>query len=467
MSALSHAFASLPLMSAPVAELESWVLAYLLNSLWQIPLVFCAALAASRLARCGGPGMQHRIWVGALLLEAVLPACHLRLSELDRQVWGLLLWLRPNHAADGQTQVFINAGVASHLVLPGQIIRVLGVLAAVYACSLLYFAGRLGWGLWTTEAMRRQAVGLKLNPQAAGNIDRLERVFGLANGSVRLAASAGFHGPATVGVMRPTLLAPRGFIEKLSPTELDSLLAHEFAHMRRRDFAKNVLYGIISLPAAYHPAFWLTRKQLAETRELVCDTLAADAVGGREAYAGSLLRLASLLSDPARSAPRLLHAIGIFDANIFERRVMYLTRKSLEIQTPRRLAIIAACAVIACATCASALALRMDVADPSTQSTPSGPKTLNVKSESLTLEKKVTPVYPIQAKKDRVTGTVALAAIIGKDGAIENLRIVSGPSALQQSALDAVRQWRYQPFLLNGDPIQVKTTIKVMYTLAK
>lgn len=146
---------------------------------------------------------------------------------------------------------------------------------------------------------------------------------------------------------------------------------------------------------------------------------------------------------------------------------MYLTRKSLEIQTPRRLAIIAACAVIACATCASALALRMDVADPSTQSTPSGPKTLNVKSESLTLEKKVTPVYPIQAKKDRVTGTVALAAIIGKDGAIENLRIVSGPSALQQSALDAVRQWRYQPFLLNGDPIQVKTTIKVMYTLAQ
>ena len=146
---------------------------------------------------------------------------------------------------------------------------------------------------------------------------------------------------------------------------------------------------------------------------------------------------------------------------------MHLTRKSLEIRNAHRFAVIAACAVIACATCSSALALRMDVADPSTQSTPSGPKTLNVKSESLTLEKKVTPVYPIQAKKDRVTGTVALAAIIGKDGAIENLRIVSGPSALQQSALDAVRQWRYQPFLLNGDPIQVKTTIKVMYTLAK
>jgi TonB family protein len=172
-----------------------------------------------------------------------------------------------------------------------------------------------------------------------------------------------------------------------------------------------------------------------------------------------------MLSDSA--APRILHAIGIFDANIFERRVMNLTRKSLEIGRARRLAIIGACALVALVTCASALALRMDVTEPAAQGPNTNPKSINVKPEALTIVSKVSPVYPADAKKDRVQGTVELAAVIGKDGTVENLSVVSGPDALQKSALDAVKDWRYQPFLLNGDPIEVKTTIKVIYTLAE
>jgi TonB family protein len=62
---------------------------------------------------------------------------------------------------------------------------------------------------------------------------------------------------------------------------------------------------------------------------------------------------------------------------------------------------------------------------------------------------------------------VVLNAIIGKDGSVENLTAVSGPNELQQSALDAVRQWTYKPFLVNGDPVEVKTSINVIYTLKK
>ena len=64
-------------------------------------------------------------------------------------------------------------------------------------------------------------------------------------------------------------------------------------------------------------------------------------------------------------------------------------------------------------------------------------------------------------------GKVLLDAVIGKDGSVEQLRVVSGPAELQQSALDAVKQWKYKPFLLNGDPIEVKTNITIVYTLAK
>jgi TonB family protein len=80
---------------------------------------------------------------------------------------------------------------------------------------------------------------------------------------------------------------------------------------------------------------------------------------------------------------------------------------------------------------------------------------------------KVPPVYPEEAKKERIQGKVVLEAIVGKDGSIENLKVMSGPNELQQSALDAVRQWTYKPFIAQGEPVEVKTTINVIYRLAK
>ena len=73
------------------------------------------------------------------------------------------------------------------------------------------------------------------------------------------------------------------------------------------------------------------------------------------------------------------------------------------------------------------------------------------------------PLYPPIAKAAHVSGTVVLAATISKQGTITNLRVVSGPAMLQQSALDAVRNWRYKPYLLNGEPVEVETTVNVVF----
>jgi protein TonB len=75
------------------------------------------------------------------------------------------------------------------------------------------------------------------------------------------------------------------------------------------------------------------------------------------------------------------------------------------------------------------------------------------------------PMYPPIAKQARVQGTVVLAATISKSGTIDNLRVVSGHPMLTQSALQAVRQWRYQPTYLNGEPVEVETTINVNFSL--
>jgi periplasmic protein TonB len=78
---------------------------------------------------------------------------------------------------------------------------------------------------------------------------------------------------------------------------------------------------------------------------------------------------------------------------------------------------------------------------------------------------KTEPVYPEFAKSARISGTVVLAARITKSGAIENLHIISGPEVLRNPALDAVRTWRYRPYKLNNQPVEVDTSIKVVFSL--
>ena len=82
------------------------------------------------------------------------------------------------------------------------------------------------------------------------------------------------------------------------------------------------------------------------------------------------------------------------------------------------------------------------------------------------LVNRVQPVYPPLARQTRISGTVKLHAIIGKNGAVEQLQVLSGHPLLVQSALDAVKQWRYQPTLLNGEPVEVDTEIDVIFSLA-
>jgi protein TonB len=77
------------------------------------------------------------------------------------------------------------------------------------------------------------------------------------------------------------------------------------------------------------------------------------------------------------------------------------------------------------------------------------------------------PIYPPLAKQARISGTVTLNAVIGKDGHIANLAVAKGHPLLIQAALDAVKNWIYKPTLLNGEPVEVATTIDVNFTLSQ
>ena len=257
-------------------------------------------------------------------------------------------------------------------------------------------------------------------------------------------------------------------IAVLPEPDFETVIAHEFAHIYRHDFLKNLVYERLSLPVAYHPLLWLTRTRIMESREMICDEIAAG-MNGQKNYARSLLRLARLLLEETHAA--IPHAIGIFDANVFERRIMKLTQKQNEVRGMRRTARVIASAALGLAVCGSALAMAVHMNPDATGAHQQGAKaparlTVSPAHMAANILTKANPIYPAAAKKAKIEGKVVLHALVGKDGKMESVRVLSGPKELQQSALDAVRQWTYRPYLLNGDPIEVETTINVIYSLA-
>ena len=98
---------------------------------------------------------------------------------------------------------------------------------------------------------------------------------------------------------------------------------------------------------------------------------------------------------------------------------------------------------------------------------PAGPIHVGTGIQSAKLIFGPTPLYPPIARAARVQGTVKIQAIIASNGSIQNLRVISGPPLLIEVALSAVKQWRYQPTMLNGNAVQVITEIDVVFTLSR
>lgn len=444
-----------------MTTLESIVLSYLANALWQIPLLFVVGWPAARALRRLSLAAEHRAWVGVLLLQALLPAA----STVS---WGFLRTLLnfsggPPSNSQPHVSVAMGSGIAfGDPYLPTWL---LAGLTIGYVAITTWFVARFVWRLRAIRLLSQNAAKVTLSTDQAFYWSRCAEAFKVNGASLR--TSSEIHGPITIGVKRKLVLLPPDMLAALPVTELRTAIAHEFGHMHRHDFLKNVMYEFLCLPVCFHPVLSLTRRRLAETREMICDQMAASLADPHQ-YARSLLRLASLLVGgmPARTP----HTIGIFDVTTFERRVMRLTDKPAHPSVALRLATVGVCVALSIVTCASTLALSIHVdalvaGQDQPPSKPTGPVSVRADIMQKQIVHKVAPIYPENAKKAHIEGNVQLEAIIGKAGEVENLTVVSGPKELQQAALDAVRQWTYKPFLLNGAPVEVRTTINITYSL--
>jgi TonB family protein len=246
-------------------------------------------------------------------------------------------------------------------------------------------------------------------------------------------------------------------------------LAHECAHAERRDFKKNLCYEVVSLMLAFHPAVWAVKAQIAQTREMVCDRMVAERVLDARAYAQSLLRLAGLMATSPRAAA--VNAIGIFDANILEKRVMMMNRKIRHDGFMLRYGLMIP-AVLLLASTWIAVAAKAVVIEPaatagSEQASTSGPvyKVGDGVSAPVPLHT-VDAAFPKSGLKIKApfNEIVLVRLVVDKNGKPQNVHVATSfNSDFDRAAVKAVKQYQFKPAMRLGEPVPVALTIEVNF----
>jgi TonB family protein len=445
-----------------MTHLVSFVASYAINSLWQVPLVGGAGWMVSGLVRRVGPAAAHVTWVMTLALAAVMPVYPL---------WRLLAGLTRGHGIeDGRSSITFVAGVADAsargvTMLPGVI--VLGVFV-LYSASLVYFAGRLVWSVYWTATLLRDANPLSLDPASEENWSRCKLAF-CVDGA-RMLSSGKVGGPVMIGFRDPVLLMPVGFLEGCAPHDLLAALAHECAHMERRDFAKNLLYEIASLGLAFHPVTRMLKARIAQTREMICDEMAVTRVVDPDSYTQSLLRLATRMFLTPRVSSS--HAIGIFDANILEKRIMTITTKKPQLSMAVKYGLVVPGALLLVSTAAVGSARTLVIQQETQAQKADGAKpygTVHHVGKDVSapvLISRVDPEFPEAERKskDEFDGTCLIGLVVDETGTPRDVHVVRSLKAdFDAKALEAVEQYRFKPAMKAGEPVAVTLKVEVNF----
>ena len=269
----------------------------LVDSLWQDALAAAGLAALLALVPVRAARIRYAFATLTLAMMLALPlATAVRLSGTSPQISDVVTATStvapgptgpgPRAVAAIPTPAAIRAAIEP--VLPWVVLAWFG---GVVALSLRLASG----GLMTRQLGR---VGTSSVPDAC--VEAVARLAARLRISrpVRVLGSAVVQVPAVIGWLRPMILLPASALTGLTPLQLDALLAHELAHVRRYDYVVNLLQSVVETLLFYHPAAWWVSQQVREEREHCCDDLAVAVCGDAHFYATALLGMERLRVTP-------------------------------------------------------------------------------------------------------------------------------------------------------------------------
>lgn len=431
------------------------------NHLWQSTLfALCAALLTLAFRR-NHARVRYGIWL-AVSVKFLLP------FSLLVTVGNRLGWFAGATAGAGPVLHFaieVVAAATPAAFFPG-LEHLLTALAGAWFCGFALVLTR-----WFVQWRRARAAVQCAVPLRAGReadaMRRMQRRLGAR--SIAILQSHSRSEPGVFGIVNPVLLWPAGISERLDDAQLEAVVAHEVRHVLRYDNLAAAVHMVVEALFWFHPLVWWLGARLIEERERACDEDVLEFGSDRQAYAESILKVCEFcLASPLECVS------GVAGGDLKKRMVYIMTERRLrKLDFGKSLLLVAAGIAAVVAPVAfglvGALPTRtVDAASAAAQeSDQSAPAHVSQHEMSLLVVKKVPPQYPEAAKKAHIQGEVDLRAIIGKDGDIENLQVASGPAELAPAAIDAVRQWKYRPYMKDGQAVEVKTEITVIFTLTK
>lgn len=255
----------------------------LLHFLWQGALVAGLLAFSLRAARHGSARLRYGMSCVALLAMVAWPVATLTLTSdspasmdsMERGTPGSGLLPGASFTASGG-----SAGGGTWLPW----------ITVVWLCGVVALGGRLASGWWRASRLRL----VDARPLGGPWVERLavlqERLG--VDGVVELLESGRVRVPMVLGWLRPAILLPVGFCTGLPVSQVEAILAHELAHLVRRDYLVNLVQRAVETLLFYHPAVWWVSERIRIEREYCCDDLAAQAIGDRAELAGALVALA-------------------------------------------------------------------------------------------------------------------------------------------------------------------------------
>src|SRR5256884_4354227 len=269
----------------------------LVDSLWQDALAAAGLAALLALVPVRAARIRYAFATLTLAMMLALPlATAVRLSGTSPQISDVVTatsTVAPGPTGPGPRAV---AAIPTPAAIRAAIEPVLPWVVLAWFGGVVALSLRLASGWLMTRQLGR--VGTSSVPDAC--VEAVARLAARLRISrpVRVLGSAVVQVPAVIGWLRPLILLPASALTGLTPLQLDALLAHELAHVRRYDYVVNLLQSVVETLLFYHPAAWWVSQQVREEREHCCDDLAVAVCGDAHFYATALLSMERLRVTP-------------------------------------------------------------------------------------------------------------------------------------------------------------------------
>lgn len=321
----------------------------------------------------------------------------------------------------------------------------------LWSMGVLLFSLRLVWGCRQVARLRRR--GTPPEARVMALVKSLAARMRISRAVQVLVAGEG-ESPSVVGWLRPVVLVPSAALMGLTADQLEAVLAHELAHIRRHDYLVNLLQMLAETLLFYHPAVWWVSARMRQERELCCDDLAVRWCGDAVCYARALATLERMRV----AAPAL--AMGSNGGSMLY-RIQRLLGAGQDYAPSKLPGLVALALALGC------FALNVHWArgqEPTTvlgqngrvytitsdSAPPSDSPGVTVDLGGATVTHRTGIEYPGFAVERHIEGTVAAEVTLDGNGWVSDARIVSGPQELRRIVLRGVLEWRFAPAYANG-----------------